>query len=102
MQKCRIVIFTLFFALSGCCFIHKMDIEQGNIITTENANRLHTGMTITDVTDLLGSPVLLNTFADNRVNYVYTYKPGNSSMSEKYITLTFKNNRLTEISGNMR
>jgi outer membrane protein assembly factor BamE len=86
-------------ALSGC--VHKMDIEQGNIVTQEMVNRIHTGMTMQQVKDIMGDPVLLNTFADNRVDYVYTFSPGYGNMAEKYITLTFSRGRLRSIGGNM-
>jgi outer membrane protein assembly factor BamE len=87
------------FALTGC--LRKINIEQGNVLEPEKVNKIHTGMTENQVKDILGSPVLLNTFNDNRVDYVYTMKQGHGSMSEKYITLTFRQNRLQTIGGNM-
>ena len=94
-------IFALFAALctlSAC--VHKMDIEQGNIITQDRVNKLHPGMTVTEVKDVVGTPMLINTFDNNRIDYVYTYQPGRGERTEKYITLNFRNNRLQEISGN--
>ncbi|EKD55332.1 MAG: SmpA / OmlA family protein [uncultured bacterium] len=85
--------------LSAC--VHKMDIEQGNIITEEQVNKLHPGMSKDAVKEMMGTPVLMNTFADNRIDYVYTYQPGHGERTEKYITLNFKNGRLVKISGNM-
>lgn len=78
-----------------------MDIEQGNIITTDMIHQLHRGMTYAEVRELMGTPVLLNTFNDERANYVYTFKPGNGRMSESYITLTFIKNILVDIRGNV-
>jgi len=86
-------------ALSGC--IHKMDIEQGNIITPEMVSKLHTGMTEDQVQAIMGTPMLLNTFNDNRIDYVYTFKPARGKLTEKHITLIFRNHRLQEIGGNM-
>jgi len=86
-------------ALSGC--VHKMDIEQGNIVTQDMVNRIHTGMTMEQVKNIMGSPVLLNTFADNRVDYVYTFNPGYGNMAERYVTLTFSHGRVSNIGGNM-
>lgn len=88
-----------FFVLSGC--IHKMDIEQGNIITPDMVSKLHTGMSEEQVKNIMGTPMLLNTFDDNRIDYVYTYKPAHGEMTEKNITLVFRNHRLQQISGNM-
>ena len=96
-------ILILTFMLAGCGLIpiHKMDIEQGNIINQEMMNQLHKGMTLNQVKDIMGSPILLNTFNDNRTDYVYTFKPGHGNMTEQYITLIFRQERLSEISGNL-
>lgn len=96
MQKrFLLVIFTLF--LSGCAFVHKMDVEQGNIYTQEMVSRLHPGMTMSQVKGIMGTPQLLNTFDDNRVTYVYTFQPGGRPISEKYVDLTFHNGVLKNI-----
>ena len=86
-------------ALTSC--VRKMDIEQGNIITPETVNRLHVGMTEDQVKNVMGTPMLLNTFSDNRIDYVYTFKAGHKATTEKYITLIFRNHRLQKITGNM-
>lgn len=89
--------------LSSCTYlhVHKMDIEQGNVLTQEMVNRIHTGMTAGQVKDILGEPVLTNVFNSNRMDYVYTYKPGYGKGVMKYLTLIFKQGRLNEIRGNM-
>ncbi len=82
--------------LSSC--IHKMDIPQGNIFSAEDVQKLHTGMTKEQVIAVMGSePILLNTFNDNQMNYVYTLKPGGESMVEKSVILTFSHGRLSKI-----
>ena len=87
--------------LSGCMFVHKMDIEQGNVYTPEMVQKLHIGMTRKEVTEIMGTPVLMNTFDDNRVDYVYTYQPGGKNRVEKSFTLIFRGNRLVAIEGDM-
>jgi outer membrane protein assembly factor BamE len=99
MQKIILLLMTVFLSLSGC--VHKMDIEQGNVITQDMVNKLHVGMTQDSVRNLMGSPVLVNTFSTNRADYVYTFKPGRGQFTEKYITLMFSNGRLEKIEGNM-
>ncbi len=95
--------FTLLLALSGCSFlhIHKMDIEQGNVITPEMANKIHVGMSKDQVKEILGNPILVNVFDNNRIDYVYTYKPGYGQIDERYMTLLFSHGRLVHIRGNM-
>ncbi len=95
----KILLILMVFALSSC--IHKMDIEQGNVITPEMVSKLHTGMTEEQVKNIMGTPMLLNTFDDNRIDYVYTFKPAYGQTTEKNVTLTFRNHRLQQIGGNM-
>ena len=96
MQKLLLPVL-LGLLLTSCTFVHKMDIEQGNIITPEMTRQLHPGMSLTQVKNMMGSPLLLNTFSDQRVTYVYTMQPGGGRMSEKYVTLTFHNGILKTI-----
>jgi len=98
-----IFLFASLLFLSSCSFmhVHKMEVQQGNILPPEKVSQLHPGMTITQVNDLLGTPVLTNSFRNNRIDYVYTYKPGYGDMAEKYMTLIFTHGRLTKIENNM-
>jgi outer membrane protein assembly factor BamE len=98
-MKKIVSVLAIIFVLSAC--VHKTDIEQGNVFTPEMANKLHTGMSEEQVKNIMGSPVLLNTFNDSRVDYVYAYRPGYGKVKEKYITLTFRGHRLDKINGNM-
>lgn len=95
MQK---IVFTLAITLllSGC--VHKMNVQQGNIIEQDKVNQLHTGMSEEEIKSLMGTPVLINTFRDNRVNYIYTNKPGYGAGTEKMVTLLFQDGRLKDIS----
>lgn len=97
MKKILILLIIALFT-TGC--VRKMNIEQGNIMTPEMTNRLHTGMTMAEVKDIMGSPTLLNTFNENRIEYVYTYKPGRGPLTEKYVILTFQNDHLKNIQRN--
>ncbi len=90
---------TLSLLLTGC--ITRMDIEQGNILPEDLVHKIHPGMSEEQVKNVLGNPVLVNTFNNNRLDYVYTYRPGHAEMTEKYMTLTFRNHRLTKIDGNL-
>ena len=98
MQKrvwLTIALFTL--GLTAC--VHKVDIEQGNVVTQEMVNQLHPGMTSDQVQFIMGHPVLVETFESNRADYVYTFQPGGKSMTQKHVTLLFSNGRLTNING---
>lgn len=94
MQKLFIIL-AIFISLTGC--VRKMSIEQGNVLTPEMANQLHRGMSPAEVKQIMGTPVLMNTFNDNRFDYIYTFKPGRGATTEKRIVLQFQNNSLKDI-----
>jgi outer membrane protein assembly factor BamE len=85
--------------LSGCSFfqVRKPIIEQGNIITSENAGRLHTGMSPEEVKEVMGTPVLSNIFTANRMEYVYTYQERTNPRITKRVICVFSGGRLVGI-----
>ncbi len=94
-----LAVFTLILGLSAC--IHKVTVEQGNVITQDMVNQLHPGMTSDQVQFIMGNPVLVETFEANRADYVYTLDVKGKSVSKKRITLLFSNGQLTSISGTL-
>lgn len=86
-------------SLSGCSYmrVHKMDIEQGNIVTQENVSRLHKGMSKDQVKAIMGTPMLINVFTPNLVSYVYTFQAGYMPFKKSRITLLFERGKLHEI-----
>lgn len=85
--------------LMGCSHFHMYQptVEQGNVMTDEMISQLHTGMTQNQVEEVMGSPVLKNILNDDRVNYVYTFKPGAGKMTQKRLTLIFQKGKLSRI-----
>lgn len=88
--------------LSGCSFFypHKQDVEQGNIFTMEQVDRLHVGMSEGSVKEIMGDPISINTFDDNRLNYIYTMSRGHGTMHVKRVLCSFRNGRLVDIQRN--
>jgi outer membrane protein assembly factor BamE len=85
--------------LSSCALFrpHKPDIEQGNIITQTEIERLHTGMSEASVRELMGDPVTVTILSDNRLNYIYTMQHGYENMTTKRIICEFSGGRLVNI-----
>jgi outer membrane protein assembly factor BamE len=61
-------------ALSGC--VHRIDIQQGNFLDTEDIDRISVGMTRVQVRALLGTPMVADPFQSTRWDYVYYMKKG--------------------------
>lgn len=93
----KIIAFLLFALISGCSLIHKNPVEQGNVYSSADIARLHRGMSEAAVKDILGNPIVVNIFANNRLDYIYTYQPSNQAMTEKKLTLVFIGGRLQDI-----
>lgn len=96
-----IIIMLLAIPLTGCVRVLKADITQGNIVTQSSLNKLKPGMTTSEVTDILGSPVLINTFSDHRMDYIYTNQPGYEKRTLQRITCYFKDDKLVKVFGHL-
>lgn len=95
----KIISLVLLGCLLSGCFLrpHKMDIVQGNVFTQEEVSKLKLGMTEGQVKDIMGTPVLINIFTPNRVEYVYTFQPGYQPRQEKRVSCIFESGRLRDI-----
>ncbi len=87
-------------ALTGCSLfqVHKLSVQQGNIITEQDTSRIHKGMSKTQVEDILGAPLLVNLFSPQRLEYVYTMQEGHGDMHGTRLSYLFVSGRLVEIS----
>lgn len=94
-----VALFTLVLGLSAC--IHKVDVEQGNVITQDMVNQLRPGMTSDQVQFIMGHPVLVETFENNRADYVYTFQPNGGRITKKRVTLLFSGGKLMSIDGTL-
>ena len=98
MQKNLIIISilatTLFLA---ACEPHRIDIQQGNKVTPENFAKLKTGMNRNQVLFVLGTPLLKDPFHEDRWDYIYYFRPGNSEVKESRLTLFFEGSTLVKI-----
>lgn len=85
--------------LAGCSFFHpyRPNVQQGNIISKTKVQQLHTGMGMRQVENIMGKPVLENTFDNNRLVYVYEMNPNRGKIVKKRVILTFRNYRLVKI-----
>ena len=93
----KLILCLIFSGFIAGCHMYRPDVQQGNVIDSKQINQLKPGMSQQVVKRFLGDPLLINTFADNRLNYVYTYKHRSLPVTERQVVLTFKNNRLVNI-----
>jgi len=92
----RILIYIIIpIILAGCA--HKIDIQQGNVISEEKLSLVQTGMESRQVLQLLGSPLLADPFHPDRWDYYYSMKRGKQTLERYRATLFFSNDRLVHI-----
>lgn len=104
MRKQLLVALTLI-SLSGCTAfpgVYKMDVAQGNEVTQEMVDQLRPGMTQSQVRYVMGTPLLTDTFNQNRWDYIYQMVEEDERTDERRVTLYFENNRLVRLEGDLR
>lgn len=86
-------------ALPACArFPFKIDVQQGNYITSEGVARIKTGMPQAQVRSLLGAPLLIDGFHADRWDYIYLYTPGNSGDKiRRHVVVSFADGKVSNI-----
>jgi outer membrane protein assembly factor BamE len=82
--------------------VYKIDIKQGNVITQESINQLKPGMNKRQVRYLLGTPLLIDVFHQERWDYLYTDQPGGAIRLQQRTSLFFKDDKLVRLQGDFR
>lgn len=77
--------------------LYKKDIHQGSILERFKVNQLKVGMSKAQVKDLIGSPSVIDPFHNNQWDYINHSTLHNKADIHYRLTLTFKQNTLTNI-----
>jgi len=93
--------------LAGCggFGVHRIDIQQGNLITQDQLDRVKPGMSRNDVKNALGTPLLQDVFHANRWDYYFTndqatsYGPFGREKQKYQVTILFENEKVARIDG---
>ena len=81
--------------------VYRIDIQQGNVLSEEMLARLSPGMEKRKVRFVLGTPMLIDTFNQDRWDYIFTYSRGGGKTEQRQITLYFEDERLLRIEGDV-
>jgi outer membrane protein assembly factor BamE len=82
--------------------VYRMEIQQGNYVTQEMVSKLQAGMTRDQVRFVLGTPLLVDIFHDNRWDYVYRrQRSGSREIEERRLSVFFDSDRLVRIEGDV-
>lgn len=86
----RLMFLCVWLALASCS-TYKMDLPQGNVVTEDVVAKLKVGQTRTQVRTLLGTPVLIDPFHQNRWDYVYRLVANGKVKEQRTFTVWFEN-----------
>ena len=76
---------------------HRIDIQQGNVVTQEQMARVKPGMNRLQVRDALGTPLLTDAFHPDRWDYIFTLRQGGRPVQRRNIVLIFEGDVLKSI-----
>ncbi len=106
MKKLLItIIFPVMLFVTGCSWLpepHRIDIQQGNIISQDEINQLKIGMSKKQVLFIMGTPIIQDTFHPARWDYYYSLERGHVAEPTNHVILTFLSDQLITINGDMR
>lgn len=94
--------------IAGCSFkmpklgiprVHKITVQQGNLITQDMIDQLKPGMSRSQVAYIMGEPIFRNAFDDSRWDYIYTVEAPGRYEDERRLSLYFENDALAYFTG---
>lgn len=95
--------------VAGCSFDsvvgvvdpYRIDIRQGNDVDQEMLSQLRRGMSRDQVRYVLGSPLVVDMFRNDRWDYVYRLRSGRGEAQQRVISLYFDGDVLDRVEGDV-
>lgn len=78
---------------------YRVDIGQGNYVSESMAGQLKEGMTREQVRAVLGTPLLVDPFRNDRWDYVFDIQRGDGRKERRRFSVFFKDNQLASWGG---
>ena len=76
---------------------YRIDIVQGNAITSEQAALLKPGLTRLQVRDILGTPLITDPFHADRWDYIFVLRRPNTDIQRRSVTVLFEGERVKAV-----
>ena len=74
--------------------VYKLDINQGNYISSDQVERLKVGQTRQQVRQVLGTPLLTDPFHVDRWDYIYQFERQGRVLEHTQLSVFFVNDRV--------
>jgi outer membrane protein assembly factor BamE len=78
---------------------YRIEVVQGNVVTSEQAAVVRPGLTRAQVRDVLGSPLLADPFHADRWDYVFTIRRPGAPSQLRRVIVRFKDDAMVSIEG---
>ena len=111
MRYRHLIFFLTFILLTACSVkspidyfdakIYKLDVQQGNIITAKMLMGLKPGMTRAQVKYVLGTPLIQDSFHENRWDYIYKMIKDDRLIEERHVVVRFADDELVDVKGDI-
>ena len=80
---------------------YKMDIQQGNVVTSKMMLQLRPGMTKSQVRFIMGTPLLVDSFHADRWDYFYQMRKDGKIIEQRRVILVFEGDALAHVRGDV-
>ena len=103
----RPLIICLIAVLSACSTfsfpgVHRITIQQGNVVTQQMIDKLRPGMTPNQVRFVLGNAILDDNLDQARWDYVYTVQLSGGKLTRRILSVYFEDGRLRHFEGDYK
>ncbi len=80
---------------------YKLDVQQGNVVTSKMLLQLRPGMTKSQVRFIMGTPLIQDSFHGSRWDYVYQMREKGKITEQRRVILDFENEVLKTVRGDV-
>ena len=85
--------------LLGFITPYRIEVVQGNVLTKEQVALVKPGLSRAQVRDILGSPLLTDTFHADRWDYVFTIRRQGTEPQQRNVVVRFEGEALKSVEG---
>ena len=89
-------------ALATSACVYKLDVQQGNLLAQDAVSKLKKGMTKSEVRQVLGTPLLMDPFHNNRWDYYFSAEVRGKVQERTKFSVFFENDKMVSVTGDIK
>lgn len=99
MRLIQVGLILLSLLLTAC--VYHPPIEQGNLLTPQKTEQVKRGMSMAQVINIMGSPVIKDLYHDGKVAYIYTYTQKDEIVARNRFIVIFSRGKVVQTKTDM-